>query len=130
MRHSLCFGRLLCLWLMLLLDSSTAATGGFLNTRKVFSEYHNVPVDTHKVFTALVKWGSCRSPSVIHNREVLVRALFVSVLWISAAVQYFLFLFPPSLPPLVPFYRPRRTDRVEPVMASRTAWVGKTRVPF
>ncbi|ONI30570.1 hypothetical protein PRUPE_1G259400 [Prunus persica] len=47
------------------------------NTRKVFSEYHNVPMDTHKVFTALVQWGSCRSPSVIHNREVLVRALFV-----------------------------------------------------
>ncbi|BBG96742.1 Histone superfamily protein [Prunus dulcis] len=39
------------------------------NTRKVFSEYHNVPMDTHKVFTALVQWDSCRSPSVIHNRE-------------------------------------------------------------
>ncbi|BBG94260.1 hypothetical protein Prudu_002493 [Prunus dulcis] len=61
------------------------------NTRKVFSENHNVPMDTHKVFTALVQWGSCRSPSVIHNREVLVRALFV----------------------------PRGTDIVEPVVASR-----------
>ncbi|BBN69440.1 hypothetical protein Prudu_945S000200, partial [Prunus dulcis] len=60
------------------------------NTRKVFSENHNVPMDTHKVFTALVQWGSCRSPSVIHNREVLVRALFV----------------------------PRGTDIVEPVVAS------------
>ncbi|BBH02393.1 hypothetical protein Prudu_012937 [Prunus dulcis] len=61
------------------------------NTRKVFSEYHNVPMDTHKVFTAVVQWGSCRSPSVIHNREVLMRALFV----------------------------PRGTDIVEPVVASR-----------
>ncbi|BBG94262.1 hypothetical protein Prudu_002495, partial [Prunus dulcis] len=43
-------------------------TGGFLNTHKVFSEYHNVPMDTHKTFTALVQWGSCRSPFVIHNR--------------------------------------------------------------
>ncbi|BBG96355.1 hypothetical protein Prudu_005139 [Prunus dulcis] len=33
-------------------------TGGFLNTRKVFSENHNVPMDTHKVFTALVLSGS------------------------------------------------------------------------
>ncbi|CAL9019183.1 unnamed protein product, partial [Prunus brigantina] len=86
------------------------------NTRKVFSEYHNVPMDTHKVFTALVQWGSCRSPSVIHNREVLMRALLC-----------FLFLFcVPSLPPLVLVYRPRGTDRVKPVMASRIVWVGVT----
>ncbi|BBG99596.1 hypothetical protein Prudu_009335 [Prunus dulcis] len=79
------------------------------NTRKVFSEYHNVPMDTHKVFTALVQWGSCRSPSVIHNRE-----------------QFGAFSLLCSLPPLVPFYRLRGTDKVEPVMASRTVWVGVT----
>ncbi|CAB4293558.1 unnamed protein product [Prunus armeniaca] len=73
-------------------------TGGFLNTRKVFFEYHNVPMDTLKVITALVQWGSCGSPSVIHNREVLVRALFV----------------------------PRGTNRVGSVKASRTVGVGVT----
>ncbi|CAB4301049.1 unnamed protein product [Prunus armeniaca] len=57
--------------------SSNLQTWNFV-VLKVFFEYHNVPVDTHKVFTALVQWGSCGSPSVIHNREVLVRALFVS----------------------------------------------------
>ncbi|CAL8168933.1 unnamed protein product [Prunus armeniaca] len=39
--------------------------------------FAQTPMDTHKVFTALVQWGSCRSSSVIHNREVLLRALFV-----------------------------------------------------
>ncbi|KAI5347413.1 hypothetical protein L3X38_015292 [Prunus dulcis] len=62
-------------WFCFVLVASCFASNK--NTRKVFSEYHNVPMDTHKVFTALVQWGSCRSPSVIHNREVLVRALFV-----------------------------------------------------
>ncbi|BBG96768.1 hypothetical protein Prudu_005676 [Prunus dulcis] len=71
------------------------------NTRKVFSEYHNVPMDTHKVFTALVQWGSCRSPSVIHNRE-----------------QFGTFSSSPSFASLGSFYRPRGTDIVEPIVAS------------
>ncbi|BBN69687.1 hypothetical protein Prudu_1104S000100 [Prunus dulcis] len=84
------------------------------NTRKVFSEYHNVPMDTHKVFTALVQWDSCRSPSVIHNREQF-GALFL----FSGFLQQF-GAFPPLFPVL------RGTDRVEPVMASRLVWVEVT----
>ncbi|CAB4321294.1 unnamed protein product [Prunus armeniaca] len=79
------------------------------NTRKVFSEYHNVPVDTHKVFTALVQWGSCGSPSVIHNREVLVRALFVRSLrelfLCNVAVTPLFYLWEGSNPSVCSFLR-------------------------
>ncbi|CAB4279070.1 unnamed protein product [Prunus armeniaca] len=125
---------------MLLLDSSTAATqeasdsyhlrgpsycqlrcwlcfvsvascfASNKNTRKVFSEYHNVPMDTHKVFTALVQWGSCRSPSVIHNREVLVRALFVKevlreLFLCNVAVTPLFYLWEGSNPSVCSFLR-------------------------
>ncbi|KAL6279456.1 hypothetical protein ACE6H2_016337 [Prunus campanulata] len=49
----------------------------FKNTRKVFSEYHNVPMDSHKVFTALGTVGFC-SPlfgRVGQRKEFLVLLL-------------------------------------------------------
>ncbi|CAL2227450.1 unnamed protein product [Prunus armeniaca] len=95
-------------------------TGGFLNTRKVFFEYHNVPMDTLKVITALSTVGFLRKPICNSQQRGPCE---------SSLCQFDVFSsFPPSsrLPPLVPFYRPRGTNRVGSVKASRTVWVGVT----